>query len=176
MDGISALRLFKKQSNLPVIYLTARQRNVDEVIGLELGADDYIRKPFDVDVVLARVKKALRQAALSSQPEVDRQPLQVGDLMIEPLAHRVTLRGKLIELTPLEYEILHLLAQRRDEVVSVDELLRDIWGAEYLGQPQVVYVHMRGLREKIEIDPGQPQRVISVRGIGYMLVSGEKQA
>lgn len=174
MDGLDALRHFKDELAVPVIFLTARRRNLDEILGLELGADDYITKPFDVDVLLAHVKAALRRSE-SAKPTLDASlPISVGDLTIDPGAHTVEIAGQPIELRPREFALLHTLALQPGMVVSVDDLLASIWGAEYIGEPQVVYVHIRWLRKKIEDDPDDPKRILTVHGVGYKLdVPGE---
>ena len=172
MDGLNALRIIQTEFNLPVIFLTARHRELDEVLGLELGADDYITKPFDNDVLLARIKVALRHAQASRETHhTDR--LTVGDLAINPAAHIVTLGEKQVDLPPREFDLLHALALEAGNVLSVDHLLTRVWGAEYMGESQVVYVHIRWLREKLEDDPHNPQRIITVRGVGYKLEAQE---
>jgi DNA-binding response OmpR family regulator len=167
MDGLDALRELKTQHNLPVIFLTARRRELDEVVGLELGADDYITKPFDVDVVLAHITAVLRRAGGSSQPEKTR--LAVGDLEIDSESHTVSLAGTSLDLSPREFDLLYVLASQPEKVIAADDLLSQVWGAEFIGQPQVVYVHIRWLREKLEADPNHPQRILTVRGVGYKL-------
>jgi DNA-binding response OmpR family regulator len=169
-DGLEALREIKAQHNLPVIFLTGRRRELDEVVGLEMGADDYITKPFDVDVVLAHIKAVLRRTERSPQSEVLTQRLTAGDLEIDPQAHTVLCAGRLINLSPREFDLLFLLATQPEKVFSTEDLLAQVWGAEFIGQPQVVYVHIRWLREKLESDPGHPQRILTVRGVGYKLV------
>ena len=170
MDGLDALRELKAKHNLPVIFLTGRRRELDEVLGLELGADDYITKPFDVDVVLAHIKAVLRRIEKSSESEKLSQRLVVGDLEIDPQAHTVRCAGRAINLSPREFDLLLLLASQPDKVISTDELLVQVWGAEFVGQPQAVYVHIRWLRQKLETDPDHPQRILTVRGVGYKLV------
>lgn len=173
MDGLDALRSLRRELDVPVIFITARRRELDEVLGLELGADDYITKPFDFDVLLARVKAVLRRAGPAStaaSPEL--KPLVVGHLAIDPGAHTVTRDGNPVELAPREFDLLLALAQDAGRVLSVDDLLTRVWGAEYVGEPQVVYVHIRWLREKLEDDPQHPQRIVTVRGVGYKLVAG----
>ena len=172
MDGLDALRHFQSRIGVPVIFLTARRRELDEVLGLQLGADDYITKPFDKDVLLARIKTVLRRASHTEVPvpmEAEEGPLIVGDLVIDTSAHSVTVAGRPIELTPLEFDLLHVLAENAGHVLSVDDLLNRVWGKEYVGQPQVVYVHIHWLREKLEKDPQNPQRIVTVRGVGYRL-------
>jgi DNA-binding response OmpR family regulator len=170
MDGLDALRHFRQQVSVPVVFLTARRRELDEVLGLEMGADDYITKPFDLDILLARIKAVLRRAQQDvTQLEPLLEPLAVGDLVIDPSAHTVTLAGKPIELPPREFDILYTLALEAGRVVPVDDILARVWGTEYVGEPQVVYVHIRWLREKLESDPSHPVRIITLRGVGYKL-------
>jgi DNA-binding response OmpR family regulator len=174
MDGLDALHHFQSRFHAPIIFLTARRRELDEVLGLELGADDYITKPFDQDVLLARVKATLRRVQPeSSLAEASQHPLVVGELTIDPSAHTVTLKGEPLDLPPREFDLLHTLALDAGRVLSVDELLRRVWGAEYIGEPQVVYVHIRWLREKLEDDAHHPRRIITVRGVGYKLEGQE---
>jgi DNA-binding response OmpR family regulator len=170
MDGLDALRIIQTEFDIPVIFLTARRRELDEVLGLELGADDYITKPFDNDVLLARIKVALRHTQTDPASAVSKfEKLKLGDLVIDPAAHVVTLAGEEVELSPREFDLLHALTLDAGRVVSVDDLLSRVWGAEYVGEPQVVYVHIRWLREKLEDDPHNPRRIITVRGVGYKL-------
>jgi len=172
MDGLDALRHFRTRIGAPVIFLTARRRELDEVLGLELGADDYITKPFDKDVLLARIKTVLRRVAQTGAPisaEKQQSPLVVGDLVVDTAAHRVIVGGEPVELPPLEFDLLHTLAENAGRVLSVDDLLDRVWGEEYVGQPQVVYVHIHWLRERLEEDPQVPRRIVTVRGVGYKL-------
>jgi len=170
MDGLDALRELKAGQNLPVIFLTARRRELDEVLGLELGADDYITKPFDVDIVLARIKAVLRRTGGAAQPEKAAERLIVGDLEIAPASHTASCAGRLLDLSPREFDLLHTLASQPDKVIATEGLLAQVWGAEFMGQPQVVYVHIRWLRQKLETDPNHPQRILTVRGVGYKLI------
>jgi DNA-binding response OmpR family regulator len=169
MDGLDALRQFKDKLNLPVIMLTARRREFDEVLGLEMGADDYVTKPFDVDVLLAHIKAVLRRSKQAERAPEGHGLVTAGDMVIDPGAHTVVIDGHPVELTPREFDLLHTLALEPRRVFSIDDLLAQVWGAEYIGQPQVVYVHIRWLREKIEPDPNQPVRILTVRGVGYKL-------
>ena len=171
MDGLEAIRRFKEQFHVPVIFVTARRRNLDEILGLELGADDYIIKPFDVDVLIAHIKAVLRRNESTPASLQPVSPLIVGDLTLDLSAHTVTLSGQPVELSPKEFSLLHALALEPGRVRSVDELLASVWGAEFVGQPQVVYVHIRWLREKLEADPEHPVRLLTVRGVGYKLVA-----
>jgi DNA-binding response OmpR family regulator len=168
MDGLDALRNFRQEADTPIIFVTARRRELDQALGLELGADDYVTKPFDLNVLLARVKAVLRRSERAASTGIPVR-LEVGDLVIESAAHKATLAGDELSLAPREFALLHALALQAGQVVSVDELLAQVWGAEYIGEPQVVYVHIRWLREKIETDPKYPQRIVTVRGVGYKL-------
>jgi len=176
MDGLDALPQFRDRIGVPVIFLTGRRRQLDEALGLELGADDYITKPFDESVLLARIKAVLRRAKRSlatAAPPEEISILIIGDLTIDPAAHTVHLSHQPVTLSPREFALLHALALEAGRVLSVDDLLARVWGAEYEGQPQVVYVHIRWLREKLEENPNQPVRIITVRGVGYKLQSRE---
>ncbi len=169
MDGLDALRHFKDQLGVAVIFLTARRRNLDQILGLELGADDYITKPFEADVLLAHIKAVLRRIGTPTVALEQAALVTVGDIQIDPYAHTVTVASSPVQLTPREFDLLHTLALEPNRVLSVDEILDRVWGAEFIGQPQVVYVHIRWLREKIELDPSHPERILSVHGVGYKL-------
>jgi DNA-binding response OmpR family regulator len=170
MDGLDALRRLHGQPHAPpVIFLTARRRELEQVLGLELGADDYITKPFDKDVLLAHIKAVLRRVQQPAPPPPEPQPLAVGDLMIDPRTYRVTVGNRVVELTRREFDLLYTLALEPGRVFSADDLLARVWGAEYRGEPQVVYVHIRWLREKLEEEPNRPRRIITLRGLGYKL-------
>jgi len=177
MDGLEALRHFQQQADVPVIFVTARQRELDQVLGLELGADDYIIKPFELNVLLAHIKAVLRRykragSSVSTSPST-LKPLIVGDLTIDPAAYIVTAAGQPVDLRPREFDILYTLALKAGHIVTVDNLLKQVWGAEYEGESQNVYVYIRWLRKKIETDPQHPCRVVTVRGVGYKLVPQE---
>lgn len=170
MDGLEALRAFRNcVEGIPVIFLTARRRELDEVVGLELGADDYITKPFDMDVLLAHIKAVLRRTAPPARTPVT-APVTVGDLSIDAATRVVQVGERLLDLPPKEFELLLVLAQNAERVLPLDELLKEVWGADWVGESQTLYVHIRWLREKIEEDPARPRRLITVRGAGYKLV------
>lgn len=173
MDGLDALRQLKRQFEMPVIFLTARRRELDEVVGLELGADDYVTKPFDVDVLIARIKAVLRRGIKADQLPSNQTSLIVGDIIIDPNAHSVIVAGESVNLSPREFDLLYTFATDPGRVITVEDLLARVWGAEYIGQPQVVYVHIRWLREKIETEPARPQRILTVRGKGYKFMAQE---
>ena len=172
LDGLSVLRQIQKERAVPVIFLTARRRELDEVLGLELGAEDYITKPYNEDVLLARIKTVLRRNERSADRVEDKPDgrIVVGDVVIDPAAHIVTLRGQPVDLAPKAFELLRVLAVNNRQVMSLNELLEQVWGPEFMGEPQVVYVHIRWLREKLEDDASQPKRIVTVRGVGYKLL------
>jgi DNA-binding response OmpR family regulator len=175
IDGVTALRRFRDDFSLPVIFLSARRRELDQILGLELGAEDYITKPFNPDVLIARIHAVLRRVT-PIQPVALAQSfgiLTVGDLRIDPAARTVSRSGHDIDLTAKEFDLLHALALEPNRVLSIDQLISRVWGAEYTGEPQIVYVHMRWLREKVEEDPEHPTHILTVRGKGYKLVPGK---
>lgn len=172
MDGLEALHYFQEEHHVPVIIITARRRELDEILGMELGADDYITKPFNFDVLFGHIKAVLRRVAPLGNSTEGMNLITVGDLVIDPAGHTVTHGGKPIQLTPREFDLLSILAFEAGHVVSVEHILSRVWGTKYIGESQVVYVHVRWLREKIEKDPTHPQRLITVRGIGYKLEPG----
>ena len=172
MDGLEVLQQIRDMGGIPVILLTARRRELDEVLGLELGADDYVTKPFDLDVLLAHIKAVLRRSNRSGAAPTSTETL-VGDLWIDPSSHQATLKGETLQLSPREFDLLYALAQESGRLVTTEDLLVRVWGAEYEGQPQVVYVHIRWLREKLEENPARPKRIVTIRGLGYKYIPQE---
>jgi DNA-binding response OmpR family regulator len=174
MDGMEALHHLRLLS--PVIFVTARRRELDEILGLEMGAEDYITKPFACDVLLARVRAVLRRMPpgkyKSSAPLP--LPLTLGDVTIDPRSHTIMVAGTSVSLAPREFRLLHLLAMEANRVIPAEELLTRVWGAEYNGEDQIVYVYIRQLRLKIEKDPKRPVRIVTVRGVGYKFVPQEQ--
>jgi DNA-binding response OmpR family regulator len=170
MDGLEAIRYFRDKIGIPVIFLTARRRGLDQIVGLELGADDYLTKPFDTDVLIAHIRAVLRRTRTTQPVDQHPQAIRSGNLSIDPWSRTVTRSGQLVELTPKEFDLLFALAVEPGRVLSVNDLLARVWGAEYDGEPQIVYVNIRWLREKIEEDPRNPTLILTVRGVGYKLV------
>ncbi|MBI9042863.1 MAG: response regulator transcription factor [Anaerolineaceae bacterium] len=173
MDGLEALRHFGDLVKTPVIFITARRRELDEALGLELGADDYITKPFDTSVLLARIKAVLRRSIQKQPPIPINEAFSAGGFEIDPQTHTVKSNEKQINLTPIEFKLFITLARLPEKTFSVNELLSIVWGEAYIGQPQVVYVHMRALRSKIETNPDKPVRIINIRGVGYKFLEQE---
>lgn len=167
LDGLSVCRLIRKESNVPILILTARGTEVDKIVGLESGADDYIVKPFGLGEFLARVRAALRRASTPSTVLAARDRLEAGDLSLDLIARRTYRDGHELKLTHKEFDLLAELMRNTGAVLSRDLLLQKVWGYEYVGDSRTVDVHVRWLREKIEADPSQPARITTVRGVGY---------
>jgi DNA-binding response OmpR family regulator len=165
LDGLSLCRMLRRDSSVPIIMLTARGTEIDKIAGLETGADDYVVKPFSLGELLARVRAQLRRATSDSRAEAAR--LQAGDLTLDLLARRALLGAAEVKLTHREFDLLAELMRNQGAVLSRDLLLTRVWGYDYVGDSHTVDVHIRWLREKIEADPSAPQRIITVRGVGY---------
>lgn len=172
IDGFEVCRILRQEMNTPILILTARDDEIDRVIGLELGADDYLTKPFSMRELLARVKALLRRVRLD-RAEIDLEIssrgklLIFGDLIIDSERHEVRLAGKPLNLKPKEYDLLLFLANHRGHVLSRELILERVWNWDFGGGSRTVDVHIRWLREKIEINPAQPVRIITVRSAGY---------
>jgi DNA-binding response OmpR family regulator len=172
LDGFEITRILRQEMNIPIIMLTARDDEIDRVLGLEIGADDYITKPFSMRELMARVKAHLRRVRLErEQPTQESVQLErklvFGNLQIDPNRLEVTLGDQTLALKPKEYDLLLYLGQHRGQVVPRERILAQVWGWEFSGGSRTVDVHVRWLREKIEPDPNNPTRIITVRGIGY---------
>lgn len=169
MDGIHATQEIRKTSNVPILFLTAKGEDMDKIIGLNAGADDYITKPFNPMEVLARVRSQLRRyTVLGGEPRQDNL-LTVGPVVLDTENHTATVDGEPVNLTPLEYNILRLLMGRPGQVFSVREIYERVWNDPVLGSENTVAVHIRHLREKIEIDPSHPRILKVVWGVGYKI-------
>ena len=173
IDGFEVCRILRQGFNGPIIMLTARADEVDKIVGLEVGADDYLTKPFSMRELLARVKAQLRRVRLLREEFAVRAKdelsdhLHFGDLVLDLDRREVFLNGELLALKPKEYKLLVYLAQNQGRVVSRDQVLEDVWGWDYTGGSRTVDVHVRWLRKKIEFDPSHPAHIITVRGVGY---------
>jgi len=169
LDGLEVCRRLRSRSSVPIIMLTAKAEEIDKVLGLELGADDYITKPFSLREFRSRVRAALRRAGMQTQsePDADEQPLTVHELDIDPAKRAVRVRGTPVELTFVEFEILNALARNPGRVFTRDMLLTRIWGDSAYRDPRTVDVHIRHLREKLETDAKEPEYIFTVRGVGY---------
>jgi len=169
IDGLEVCRRLRTHSSVPIIMLTAKSEEIDKVVGLELGADDYITKPFSMREFSSRIKAALRRVEMSRPTETapDEAPLEVGELRIEFPKRTVRARGEDAQLTYVEFEILSALARNPGRVFTRDMLLQRMWGDSAYRDPRTVDVHIRHLREKIERDPKDPEYLFTVRGVGY---------
>ena len=173
LDGISAMNELRRYSNVPVILLTAKGEDTDKVLGLNVGADDYVTKPFNPVELLARVRSQLRRYMQLGGSAKREDLLSVGGLSLDDRSKEVTVDGEAVSLTPTEYEILKLMLEHPGQVFSPRELYRRVWNDEPYGAESTVAVHIRHLREKIEIDPAQPRYVKAVWGQGYKLERGK---
>jgi DNA-binding response OmpR family regulator len=173
LDGLEVCRILRQEMSVPILMLTARTEEVDKIVGLEVGADDYLTKPFSMRELLARVKALLRRVRLireelvAEDGAVSAEKLTFGDLTIDLARREVLLQGEALQLKPKEYELLVFLARNRGMVLSRDLILERVWGWDYDGGSRTVDVHVRWLREKIEPDPAHPTRIVTVRGAGY---------
>lgn len=171
IDGLAVARTLEREIDARIIFLTARTQETDVVVGLELGAEDYIAKPFRTRELLARIRVVLRRTASPTQVLRD-APLMVGDIALDPRAHTVHVRGKPVELPPREFELLRILMANAGTVLTTDYLLNAVWGEEFAGAVQVLYVRIGWLRELIEPEPHHPRYIETVRGVGYKFVGG----
>jgi DNA-binding response OmpR family regulator len=167
VDGFEVCRQVRATSSVPIIMLTARVEEIDKVLGLELGADDYITKPFSVREFRSRVKAVLRRSQLTHVEDPAQEPLDAGELQIDFDKRNVTINGKPVRLTYVEFEILATLARNPGRVYGRSTLLERVWGDSSYRDPRTIDVHIRHLREKLETDPKHPELVLTVRGVGY---------
>jgi len=172
MDGFTVCQRVREFSTVPVIMVTARGQDQDKVRGLDMGADDYLTKPFSVDELLARVRAVLRRTTYTSnENNAARADITIGDLHIDFTQHLVTLAGIEVILTPTEYRILSHLAQNVGRVITQDLLLEHVWGSEYVGESHMLQVNVNRLRRKLEVDPTHPRYILTKVGIGYLLAT-----
>jgi DNA-binding response OmpR family regulator len=174
LDGFEVCRILRREMTTPVLMLTARDDEIDRVVGLEVGADDYLAKPFSMRELIARVKAMLRRvrmvrdevsAADAAKPQA--KIMDFGNLCIDMTRREITVDGEVVAFKPKEYELLTFFAQHQGQVLSREFILERVWGWDFIGDSRTVDVHVRWLREKIEADPANPERIITVRGAGY---------
>ncbi|PZL73421.1 DNA-binding response regulator [Enterococcus plantarum] len=180
MDGLEITKSLRREKiDTPILILTAKDDQVDKIIGLEIGADDYLTKPFSPREVLARMKAIFRRLKPTANKteefnETTKAPLVLGEISIDEQNYEVSVRGKKIELTPKEFELLVYFVKRKDRVIDRDTLLDRIWNYDFAGQSRIVDVHVSHLRDKIEIDPKRPAYLVTVRGFGYRFQEPKK--
>ena len=172
LDGLEVCRILRKEMTVPVLMLTARGEEVDKVVGLELGADDYVTKPFSLKELLARIRAMLRRAEMMKKEtlpdkEISPPAIKVGNLEIDFARHQVSRGNSILDLSPREFDLLAFLIKNQGHVFSRDRLLDRVWGYDYIGDTRTVDVHIRWLRKKIEEEPAHPRHLLTVRGIGY---------
>jgi DNA-binding response OmpR family regulator len=174
LDGMDVCRAVRREvtnpavSNVPILMLTARTQEIDKVLGLEVGADDYMTKPFSMHELMARVKALLRRAEMNAAAEAPPSRLEADDLVVDVAAHRATRGGRELQLKRREFELLVYFLRHPGQLQTREALLRNVWGYQFAGDTRTVDVHVRWLRGKIELDPAQPRRLQTIRGIGYV--------
>ena len=170
LSGFEVCRILRKEMTVPILILTAKTEEVEKIVGLEIGADDYMTKPFSMRELLARVRAMLRRVDMSKlQPASEQANLKIGDLEIDVGRHKAFYRGSPLDLTPKEYDLLAFLAKNKGFVFNREQLLEKVWGYDYAGDTRTIDVHIRWLRQKIENDPAHPKNLLTVRGAGYKL-------
>lgn len=169
IDGFEVLRIVRRYLAVPIMMLTAKAEEIDKVVGLELGADDYMTKPFSMRELVARVRAMLRRMELMKQEmkPPDASVVKAGDLELDIDRHQISLRGSMLSLSPKEFDLLAFLVQNRGHVFTRDYLLEKIWGYDYVGDSRTIDVHVRWIRQKLEVDAAHPRCLLTVRGVGY---------
>ena len=171
VSGIDVCRQIRAQSTVPIIMVTAKASEIDTVVGLEVGADDYVTKPYRIRELVARIRALLRRSSMDNTGEIERpetdSELRVGDVTLDPDEHRVTVRGSEVVLPLKEFEVLHLLLANAGRVLTREVLIDRVWGSDYVGDTKTLDVHIKRLRAKVEDDPTAPSRIVTIRGLGY---------
>ena len=166
MDGFEVCRILRKDLEMPVFMISAKAEEIDRVVGLEIGADDYITKPLSMRELVVRVRNSLRRAALN--PQVDElEILKFGELEIHLTSHMAIVSGEEVSMKPKEFDLLYLLASNKGKAFTRDQILQRLWDREYIGDVRTVDVHVRWIREKIEVNPSRPEKLVTIRGVGY---------
>ena len=167
VNGIDVCRELRTRSRVPIIMVTAKGGEIDTVVGLEVGADDYVTKPYRLRELVARMRAVLRRAPPSAEVEAPGEAIVVGDVRLDPERHEVSLRGEPVSLPLKEFELLELLLANAGRVLTRETLIDRVWGPNYVGDTKTLDVHVKRLRAKIEDDPGAPRRITTIRGLGY---------
>jgi len=166
MDGFEVCRILRKDLEMPVFMISAKAEEIDRVVGLEIGADDYITKPFSMRELVVRVRNSLRRSALNRQVD-DLEILKFGELEIHLTSHMAIVSGEEVSMKPREFDLLYLLASHKGRAFTRDQILQRLWDDEYIGDVRTVDVHVRWIREKIEVNPSRPEKLVTIRGVGY---------
>ena len=166
LDGLEVCRILRRETDVPILMLTAKGEEIDRVVGLEIGADDYVTKPFSMRELMARVRAMLRRPRKTASARMA-EPLRSGSLAVDVDAHQASLNGEELRLKPREFDLLALFMRNPGRAFTRDQVLEQLWGHDYIGDVRTVDVHVRWLREKIEADPSTPARIITIRGVGY---------
>ncbi len=171
LSGIDVCRELRLRSNVPIIMVTAKGSEIDTVVGLEVGADDYVTKPYRMRELVARMRAVLRRRptdeAEIADSDVERESLKVGDVVLDQERHEVTVRGENVQLPLKEFELLSILLTNAGRVLTRDTLIDRVWGSDYVGDTKTLDVHIKRLRSKVELDPAHPVRIVTIRGLGY---------
>lgn len=174
LDGMEVCRTIRSESNIPIIMLSAKKSDVDKILSLGLGADDYVVKPFSPGEVVARVKAQLRRFNMLSSTDIPRVLLRFGQLEIDPKGYTVSMSGRPIEFSAKEFEVLHLFTLHPGQVLTREQIFENVWGFNSIGDLNTVTVHIKKIREKIESDPSNPQYIKTIWGVGYRFDGGKK--
>lgn len=166
ISGIDVCRALRKKSTVPIIMVTAKGSEIDTVVGLEVGADDYVSKPYRVRELVARMRAVMRRSEHRGD-DLTQDTLIVGDVSLDPEKHEVRVRGEVTALPLKEFELLHVLLANAGRVMTRDQLIDGVWGSDYVGDTKTLDVHVKRLRAKVETDPSVPERIITIRGLGY---------
>jgi two-component system response regulator RegX3 len=170
ISGVDVCRELRKRSRVPIIMVTAKGSEIDTVVGLEVGADDYVTKPYRIRELVARMRAVMRRAGERAD-DLTPDAVQVGDVALDPEKHEVFIRGQLTQLPLKEFELLHVLLANAGRVLTREQLIDRVWGSDYVGDTKTLDVHVKRLRAKIESDPAHPERIVTIRGLGYKYAS-----
>jgi two-component system response regulator RegX3 len=170
LSGLDVCRAMRAESDVPIIMVTAKDSEADKVIGLELGADDYVTKPFSVRELVSRVRAHLRRAGMASVSSPAEDTVRGGPVEMDVARHEVRVRGEIVAFPPKEFELLETFLRRKDRLLTRIFLIEEVWGADYVGDTKTLDVHVKRLRQKIELDPHKPMHLLTVRGLGYRFV------
>ncbi len=168
ISGVDVCRELRRRSRVPIIMVTAKGSEIDTVVGLEVGADDYVTKPYRIRELVARMRAVMRRSADRAE-DLGTDALQVDDIALDPERHEVRIRGEQVQLPLKEFELLHVLLANAGRVITREQLIDRVWGSDYVGDTKTLDVHVKRLRGKVELDPAHPERIVTIRGLGYKL-------